>query len=141
MSARGLLNVAALTILVLGLLTLFAGYPIISHYTKEEVGNKGGFNIGGSNGSGQVPEIPGLAMLVDTDTPSNARTFKSKVDGSSYHIVFSDEFETPGRTFWPGDDPFWEAVDIYYAATGDYEYYSPGKSPPLKFADAKLGAD
>ncbi|PWN49945.1 beta-glucan synthesis-associated, partial [Violaceomyces palustris] len=34
-------------------------------------------------------------------------------------------FETPGRTFWPGDDPYWEAVDIYYAATFDYEWYSP----------------
>jgi hypothetical protein len=23
-------------------------------------------------------------------------------------LVFSDEFNTDGRTFYPGDDPFWK---------------------------------
>lgn len=32
-------------------------------------------------------------------------------------LVFSDEFETDGRTFYPGDDPFWEAVDLHYWGT------------------------
>ena len=31
-------------------------------------------------------------------------------------LVFSDEFNTDGRTFYPGDDPFWEAVDLHYWA-------------------------
>jgi len=26
-------------------------------------------------------------------------------DGEEYELVFSDEFNTDGRTFWPGDDP------------------------------------
>jgi hypothetical protein len=30
------------------------------------------------------------------------------------HLVFSDEFNTDGRTFYPGDDPYWEAVDLHY---------------------------
>jgi beta-glucanase (GH16 family) len=39
--------------------------------------------------------------------------------------VFSDEFELPNRTFWPGDDPFFEAVDLYYWQTNDLEWYDP----------------
>ena len=31
--------------------------------------------------------------------------------------MFSDEFETDGRTFYPGDDPYWEAVDLNYWQT------------------------
>jgi beta-glucanase (GH16 family) len=40
-------------------------------------------------------------------------------------LVFSDEFNTDGRTFWPGDDPFWEAENLHYWATGDLEWYDP----------------
>jgi hypothetical protein len=29
-------------------------------------------------------------------------------------LVFSDEFNTDGRTFYPGDDPYWEAEDLHY---------------------------
>jgi len=29
-------------------------------------------------------------------------------------LVFSDEFNTDGRSFYPGDDPYWEAVDLHY---------------------------
>lgn len=29
-------------------------------------------------------------------------------------LVFSDEFNVDGRTFYPGDDPYWEAVDLHY---------------------------
>ena len=29
-------------------------------------------------------------------------------------LVFSDEFNTDGRTFYPGDDPYWEAADLHY---------------------------
>jgi beta-glucan synthesis-associated protein KRE6 len=39
--------------------------------------------------------------------------------------VFSDEFNVDGRTFWPGDDPFWEAVDLHYWATNNLEYLHP----------------
>ena len=42
---------------------------------------------------------------------------KSYIDGSDMTLVFSDEFNQDGRTFYPGDDPFWEAVDLQYWAT------------------------
>ncbi|KAJ9476368.1 putative Beta-glucan synthesis-associated protein KRE6 (putative) [Pseudozyma hubeiensis] len=122
-SWRGVANVLTLLFLVVGLVALFAGYPIISHFEKK-VEAKSGFNIGGTNGSGQVPDLP-LFSLIDSDTPQSAMTRTSPADGQSYHLVFSDEFEQEGRTFWPGDDPFWEAMDLYYGVTGDYEYYSP----------------
>jgi hypothetical protein len=34
-----------------------------------------------------------------------------------WDLVFSDEFNMDGRTFFPGDDPFWEAVDLNYWQT------------------------
>ncbi|KAG1851404.1 beta-glucan synthesis-associated protein-domain-containing protein [Suillus subluteus] len=40
-------------------------------------------------------------------------------------LVFSDEFNTPGRTFWPGDDPYWEAVDLHYWQMNNLEWYDP----------------
>ena len=39
--------------------------------------------------------------------------------------MFSDEFNTEGRTFYPGDDPYWEAVDLHYWVTGNKEWYDP----------------
>jgi beta-glucanase (GH16 family) len=124
-SARGFLNVLVLTILVAGLLALFAGYPIISHFTARPATNMGAFGIGGTNGTGQVPIVVSQIHLKDPDTPANAQTWTSPVTRDTYHLVFSDEFEVEGRTFWPNDDPFWEAVDIWYGATGDYEWYTP----------------
>lgn len=124
-SSRGLANVAALIVVVCGLLALFAGYPIIAHFTGHKETNMGGFNLGGTNGSGQVPDLTNFFKLVDDDTPTAAQSWTNPVDNSKYHLVFSDEFNREGRTFWPGDDPFWEAVDIWYGVTGDLEWYSP----------------
>lgn len=54
--------------------------------------------------------------LIDTDTPQTAYTsvgYAGANKGVSYELVFSDEFETEGRSFYPGDDPYWEAVDLH----------------------------
>ena len=121
-SARGWLNMSALVILVLALLTLFAGYPIIAYYAYPTL-KSSGYNLGGINGSGQVPKLT-IPTLIDKDTPSTAKSWTSP-EGTKYSLVFSDEFETEGRTFWSGDDPFWEAVDFNYWPTGDLEWYTP----------------
>ena len=42
-----------------------------------------------------------MAQVIDVDTPKSAYTRKG-FDGFDYEIVFSDEFNTPGRTFYPG---------------------------------------
>lgn len=39
--------------------------------------------------------------LVDVETPRSART-RTGFDGKQYDLVFSDEFNTEGRTFYPG---------------------------------------
>lgn len=111
-SARGWANAGALFILVVGLIVLFAGYPIIWHYTHLPTAITG-FNLGGINGTGQIPDLPGLPSLIDPQTPQSVRT-RTGADGKKYNLVYSDEFETEGRTFYPGEDPFWEAVDLHY---------------------------
>ena len=58
---------------------------------------------------------------IDEDTPSHLRTTTSLVDGSTYHLVMSDEFNVPGRTFTDGHDPTWTALDKSdddYSASG-----------------------
>jgi beta-glucanase (GH16 family) len=39
-------------------------------------------------------------------------------DGNTWNLVFSDEFNKDGRSFYNGDDPFFEAVDFHYWPTG-----------------------
>lgn len=107
-----------------------AGYPIISYFTKHPLSYAGGFNLGGINASGQasiyslyhpqrlifpqIPTMPNNVGLIDIKTPYTAHTIASFADGTEYQLVFSDEFETENRTFWPGDDAFWEAVNLHY---------------------------
>ena len=57
-----------------------------------------------TNSTGQVPKIPGLPTLIDDATPREAYK-RTGLDGDEYKLVFSDEFNHDGRTFWPGDDP------------------------------------
>jgi len=40
-------------------------------------------------------------------------------------LVYSDEFNQEGRSFYPGDDPYWEAVDFHYWGTNNLEWYDP----------------
>lgn len=122
---RGLTNLGCLIFLAVGMVTLFAGYPMISYFTKQSPSNEGGFNIGGINASGQIPTMTNNYGLIDVDTPTSAHTYTSFADSSQWQLVFSDEFEVEGRTFWPGDDPYWEAVNLHYWQTNDLEWYYP----------------
>lgn len=70
--------------------------------------------------------MPGGFSLIDPDTPRSAYTRQGWKDTSvAYELVFSDEFNTDGRTFYPGDDPYWEAVDLHYWETNNLEWYDP----------------
>ncbi|PVF97040.1 concanavalin A-like lectin/glucanase [Serendipita vermifera] len=123
---RGLGNVGFLVLLALGFLMLFAGYPLIDYFTRPKQSNLGGYNLGGINFTGQIPEVP--VSLIDPDTPQEAYTKESIHNpGEMLELVFSDEFNVDGRTFYPGDDPFWEAVDLWYWPTSDLEWYDPGQ--------------
>ncbi|KAK6462932.1 beta-glucan synthesis-associated [Scheffersomyces coipomensis] len=64
--------------------------------------------------------------LVDPDTPQEFHYRNSTVtEGEVWKLVFSDEFNADDRTFFEGDDQFFTAVDLHYAATNDLEYYLP----------------
>ena len=62
--------------------------------------------------------------LIDTDTPPEVYTKTSWEDGKTQmRLVFSDEFNIDGRSFYPGDDPYWEAVDLFYWVLHFIRYY------------------
>lgn len=116
----------AMVVVVCAVVGLFAGWPIARYVIFGGFPGPAqnvGWNSGGINGSGQVPIIS-LPDLWDLSTPISAQS-RTGFDGDTYDLVFSDEFNIDGRTFWPGDDPFWEAVDLHYWATTDMEWYDP----------------
>lgn len=111
-SSRGWINAGAIVLLIASLIILFIGYPLILRLTRPKRPIVG-FNLGGINASGQIPDLPGIPGLVDAETPSSVYT-RTGTDGHVYDLVFSDEFNTDGRTFYPGDDAYWEAADLHY---------------------------
>ncbi|KAF8222000.1 hypothetical protein L208DRAFT_1324794, partial [Tricholoma matsutake] len=50
-----------------------------------------------------------------------------------YKLVFPDEFNTPGRTFYPDDDPYWEAVED--STTTTQAGLTPGSTAPFQPSD------
>ena len=48
---------------------------------------------------------------VDPDTPDDAASMLSLVDGTEHVLMFSDEFEVEGRSFDDGTDPRWTAMN------------------------------
>lgn len=116
---RGCLNFSTLFIIACALLMLFIGYPLIANFT-DSYNNVNDRYIQNA----KSPPIP-MPPLIDPATPKKAYSRQSQYDQSEWDLVFSDEFDTEGRTFWPGEDPYWEAGDFYYLATQDYEWYTP----------------
>ncbi|KAJ6499293.1 beta-glucan synthesis-associated [Mycena sanguinolenta] len=124
LSVRGVTNIGCLLIVVAAMLALFIGYPVLS-FTSGKLVPGGILNIGGRNATGQVPDIAGKRGLIDAETPVEVYSKPSWVGGEEMQLVFSDEFNTDGRTFYPGDDPYWEAVNLHYWATNNLEWYDP----------------
>ncbi|KAI9799234.1 MAG: hypothetical protein M1833_004112 [Piccolia ochrophora] len=133
---RGMVNVGGLALITLGVLVLFIGYPVL--YVNivpvlQEVQPFAAFEllhgvcarIPNCIDVGRVDLLQNIrTSLVDPDTPSSAMK-KQAADGTTLELVFSDEFNTPGRTFYDDDDPYWQAVDIWYGVTQDMEWYDP----------------
>jgi beta-glucanase (GH16 family) len=108
-------------------LFLFIGYPILTFVdkmTKPEIGPCTN-NPLCIKGKESEPLLQNLRRgLIDPDTPESAMT-RTSYEGKKQKLVFSDEFNTDGRTFYDGDDPYFQAVDIWYGATQDLEWYDP----------------
>lgn len=79
----------------------------------------------------QIPEMPGNWGLIDIETPREVYTKPGYLDPSQeMQLVFSDEFNTDGRSFYPGDDPYWEAVDLHYWQVSIAIFWSKELSRP-----------
>jgi beta-glucan synthesis-associated protein KRE6 len=130
-TARGFLNIGALLLLILALLALFICYPVVN-YTQLNYLNKQQASNSQLNTNSQTnPFITPsgsfkMPSLVDPDTPASVQQ-RTGFDGNQYNLVFSDEFNQDGRSFYPGDDPYWEAVNLWYWATKDQEWYDPSQ--------------
>ncbi|KAK7032976.1 GH16 domain-containing protein [Favolaschia claudopus] len=120
LTGRGFQNVGCLVLLCLAIVGLFLGYPVASHFTNPVKIDQLHVNL-----TGQMPNI-GNWGLIDLATPKELYNIHSYHDPSqTLQLVFSDEFETEDRSFYPGDDPYWEAVDLHYWQTGNLEWYDP----------------
>ncbi|KAJ7124630.1 beta-glucan synthesis-associated protein [Mycena crocata] len=119
-TGRGIQNVGCILLLCLCIVGLFLGYPVTSAFTNPvKISN---LHV---NATGQMPNI-GNWGLIDLDTPKEMYHIHGYHDPSeTLQLVFSDEFETDGRSFYPGDDPYWEAVDLHYWQTNNLEWYDP----------------
>ncbi|RAR06573.1 glycoside hydrolase family 16 protein [Stemphylium lycopersici] len=62
--------------------------------------------------------------LIDPDTPQAVKKRTGEF-GDEYVLVFSDEFNDDGRTFYEGDDAYFYAPNVWYGATQDLEWYDP----------------
>lgn len=133
LTRRGLSNFGCLALLVLALLTLFAFYPIWGQLHSKKI--DAGFVNSTTSSETQTPSpgpMSGDAVskigsfgLIDSYTPQSALTHKGLTGVNAdkeYELVFSDEFEVDGRTFFGGEDPYWEAVDLHYWATENLEW-------------------
>lgn len=137
MDRRSVVSALGGLFLILGLLCVFVVLPVLTFATHIYFPGRTGKEHAGSSGPGYGPAWAhvnnnsyGLLNnirrgLVDPDTPESAKTRISTFDGSTLQLVFSDEFNEPNRTFYPGDDPFWTAADLWYGATQDFEWYDP----------------
>ncbi|ODV91869.1 glycoside hydrolase family 16 protein [Tortispora caseinolytica NRRL Y-17796] len=119
---RGASNLAGLAFLVLGAVGIFIILPVftfsgIAHRATTHYEILSDYTY---------PMLSAIrTSLVDPDTPDQFKYKYSSVTGKNYTLVFSDEFNLNGRTFYPNEDQFWEGVDLNYAATNDIEWYDP----------------
>uniref|UniRef100_A0A060SXX4 ARAD1A15884p n=1 Tax=Blastobotrys adeninivorans TaxID=409370 RepID=A0A060SXX4_BLAAD len=124
---RGVGAVGALGCLIVGAVLIFIVLPVLTYsgVTSQDSIHKttpDKVEVLTNYAYGKMAGI--RTDLVDPDTPEDAKVHKSK-NGDQWTLVFSDEFNKEGRTFYEGDDQFWTGPDFYYAATEDLEWYSP----------------
>ncbi|KAF8487612.1 beta-glucan synthesis-associated, partial [Gautieria morchelliformis] len=121
LNACGLANM----LVVASVISLFTVYPIVTFFHSNARNLAIGSNMQ-VNATGQVADLLHFPVMLNKDTPDVVKTHTGW-DAKEYELVFSDESNTEGRSFYPGDDPFWEAVNLWYHVTQDMEWYDPGQ--------------
>lgn len=134
--ARGrLCSLIGMSFFFIGLLILFIVFPVMfyvqfDHQYNTPLQNTNITGIGDQfkwdwiNGKNYSLFSNVRTSLIDPTTPDHAKT-RPAMDGSTLELVYSDEFNDAGRTFYPGDDPYWTAPDMWYGSTQDLEWYDP----------------
>ncbi|KAG4028894.1 hypothetical protein MFRU_018g00060 [Monilinia fructicola] len=129
---RSLVNAIGGVFMVVGLLCVFILLPVLTFTTRVWGSGEGGAAVVDYGpawahvNNNTYPLLKNVrTTLIDPDTPQVAMTRQSTFDGETLKLVFSDEFNKNNRTFYPGDDPFWTAPNIWYGATQDMEWYDP----------------
>lgn len=126
---RAFLGVLCILVVICGVFLSFIVWPVLQHtgYGRLDRGRNTVGPIGEGNLSNLTYPILSAARisLIDPDTPQHAMTRDSVLGGGKLKLVFSDEFNKNGRSFYENDDPFWQAVDLHYTATNNLEWYDP----------------
>ncbi|KAG6948461.1 hypothetical protein JG688_00015074, partial [Phytophthora aleatoria] len=76
-----------------------------------------------TTGSTTFPTKSGIRIWVDPATPDERQTYISS-RGRTWNLVMSDEFNTPNRSFRPGDDHIWTSLEKPDGVNGAMELYS-----------------
>ncbi|KAL7273224.1 beta-glucan synthesis-associated protein [Rhizina undulata] len=127
LNRRGCLSFVCFIFLIVGVLCLFLITPILIN-TGHGIGEKRGelSETDEKLSSFKYPILRAIrASLIDPDTPDYAMSRDSVLGRGNLKLVFSDEFNVDGRSFYENDDQFWQAADLHYSATGDLEWYDP----------------
>lgn len=120
---KQLVSLFGLLFLIVGLLTVFILLPVLSYtghaiysypYDTPDPDPPNAYDPTLHVNDIKYPFLKNIRTgLIDPDTPDSAMKKSSFLDGE-LELVFSDEFNTPNRTFYPGDDPYWYAQDLWY---------------------------
>ncbi|KAG7397278.1 hypothetical protein PHYBOEH_000972 [Phytophthora boehmeriae] len=73
-------------------------------------------------------------MWVDPDTPEERHKSRSS-RGDTWELVMSDEFNSPGRSFRPGDDHLWTSLEKPDGVNDAMEVYAHNKTTTVCDAD------
>lgn len=74
-----------------------------------------------------TPE-PSTSPTAAPTSPSASPSMAPTGTPGAYKLVFSDEFNTPGRSFTDGKDPRWTAMDKNDYTNNALHYYAPEKA-------------
>lgn len=120
LTSKNILSILSIIFLIFGIISLFILSPVLTFlYINNNSGDLGNLS------EYTYPILSSIRTnLIDPDTPNEFLTKKTRL-GKTWNLVFSDEFNVNGRTFYEGDDQFFTAVDLHYAATNDLEWYDP----------------
>ncbi|RLN91621.1 hypothetical protein BBJ28_00026454, partial [Nothophytophthora sp. Chile5] len=88
-----------------------------------------------ADGDANLTTQSGLKMWVDPETPPDQYTWQSS-RGDTWELVMSDEFNTPGRSFRPGDDHLWTSIEKPDGVNDALEVYAHNKTTTVCDGDS-----